>query len=240
MATWTDARWRPYVVPAMLLLLAGLIFLAYVVAQTVNPWGQTHDTSTWQGVLAQLFNMDVENNVPTWYTAVLWLTCSYVAAKAAIASADSHPRLVGYWWLVAFIAALLSMDEVASVHELVGTLAGSWIIHAVAPGEVYNYSWLIAGVIFASVIFVLLLPFSWLLPRRVAGMLLIAGAIFMLGAVGMEAFTAAIHDEVVALKPGDRMWTIIIAAEESLEMLGVIVAIHAILLFTGLRSAEKC
>jgi hypothetical protein len=99
----------------------------------------------------------------------------------------------------------MSVDEVAGFHETVNS--------------VISYSWAILGLIVATVIFGIYSRFLWSLPASIAARFILAGAIFVGGAVGVELATEPYlyNDELDTL--GYNLWT---AVEEAMEMGGVI------------------
>src|SRR6185503_2968640 len=72
-----------------------------------------HDTS--YGLTA-LFELDNENNIPTWYSSLLLLLSSVLLAVTARAQPAAWPE-TRYWWGLSLIFLLLSVDEAASLHE---------------------------------------------------------------------------------------------------------------------------
>ena len=65
-----------------------------------------------------LWNLDAEANIPVWWSAVLLLTVSGLAA--ALAWADEERSRAPLWLLAAAVLAFLSLDEVAGLHERLG------------------------------------------------------------------------------------------------------------------------
>ena len=113
------------------------------------------------------------------------------------------------WWLILGIGfCVLSMDEIAGMHEWVNSMLG-------------DTPWTVIGAPIFALVGLAYIPFLWHNRWRTGLLFLLAGAIYGGGAVGVEHFT---DSEVNSLLYN--MWT---ALEEGMEMLGVIVLIYTLL-----------
>lgn len=73
------------------------------------------------------------------------------------------------------------------------------------------------------------IPFLFGLPRGIRRLIVIAGSLYVSGALGVELIEGwhyAAHDEIE-----DLVYELLVTFEESLEMLGTIVSCYALLLF---------
>jgi hypothetical protein len=177
--------------------------------------------------------VDEECNIPSWYSASLLLACALLLAIIAAAHRRQRDSNPGHWLILSLIFLLMSLDETAQFHEL-----------AIAPirqgfhttGFLY-YPWIILGGLTVALFVVSYLSFLARLPRRTRRLFLLAGALFVGGALGVEAISgeqAFLHGEHTAA------YHAITTVEESLEMTGVVVFIYALLdyiarQFTSLR-----
>ncbi len=125
--------------------------------------------------------------------------------------------------MLAFIFLLLSMEEAASFHDLLNI---STLKTYLPTNRFLRWTWVIPGGLLALTVFMLYIPFLRALPRRTAGLILLAGVLFVGGAVGFEMIESAIF----TVKGGFNLSFILTAhAEELLEMVGVILFIYALL-----------
>jgi hypothetical protein len=172
--------------------------------------------------LVGTFNMNYENNIPTFFSA-----CLLLVGSLTILLASGRPGLTTrdarYWRWLALIFLLLALDEDAALHEL-------WIepLHALFPlgGPLY-FAWVIPYGIGLVVIALLYLRFVLRLPAPTGQLVLLAGTLYVSGAFGLElvgGWYLSRHDE-----SADYTYSLLIAAEESLEMCGSILLIHALL-----------
>lgn len=176
----------------LVLLVTGILL---VVAHTVLNYV---DYTRWEvpWLVLQLFELDEENNLPTWFSSFLLLNCAFVLWSHSQGEGVTNHL---YWRLLALGFLLLSMDEVAGLHETFHTaIDDNWTIY----GAVLV---VIAGLAFT--------PFLMSLERSIAVWFLISGAVYLAGALGVEWLSRDMDVE-------DFNYTLAVATEEGLEMLG--------------------
>lgn len=171
-----------------------------------------------------LFNqiaLDRENSLPTWWaTILLAIAGSSMLLTGMLERGQLASTWRGWRWLgIGFLYA--SLDEAASLHEHFGRL-----LMGLQTGGLLTYSWVIVGLAIVAVVGALFLPFLLRLPRRTAWRLVIAGAIFLGGAIGVEMFGGAVSQSADTGFAFQALFML----EETLEMLGVILGIRAVLL----------
>ncbi len=163
-------------------------------------------------VFRQLFDVDQENNLPSWFSGFLLLITSaflWVCARDKRARGDLWFR---HWYVLAVGFLLMSIDEIAGVHESINT--------------VIVMTWAIPGAILAFFIGLAFVPFLLALPRSTAVRFAVAGGIFLAGATGIEI----IGNELVATDQRDTLrYNMVCLVEEGLELLGVLLFLHALL-----------
>ncbi len=215
-------RLRPGRVALILGLITAVLVIVHVAAMQFifnddlglsDRWGVDY----WH---LSIFDLDEEASFGTWFSVVILLIAGrLLVAQAKLLRAQADTSHV--WWLVLGIGFhFLSIDEVVGMHELVNTLMEE------TPWTVLAF-WIVALVGLSY------LPFLWRYRWRTAGLFLLAGAIYVGGAVGVEHWTDA---DVNSLHYN--MWTTL---EEGMEMAGVIVFIYALLDFmpgAGLRALQ--
>lgn len=160
----------------------------------------------------QLFDVDEEDSFPTWYSsAALLLTAVTLWINARRQRAAGSP-LHWHWQGLATGFFLLSIDEIAGVHETMNSLIDG--------------SWAVPGAVLAALIALAYLKFLAQLDRKTAIQFVIGGAIFVGGAVGVELYTEPYlkNDELNTL--AYNLWN---ALEEGMEMAGVLIFLGALL-----------
>jgi hypothetical protein len=142
----------------------------------------------------RLFDVGEERSIPTWFESVLFLLCSILLAVIAIAKRQRNDRYSLHWGVLSIILLLLSLDEVASIHEAIGQQSER-LLHAVTgftPGGAISFFWVVPGAIFVFIVLLAYLRFLANLPRTTRRLFLFAGALFVLGALGIEMLTAQV------------------------------------------------
>lgn len=121
-----------------------------------------------------LLSLSYEGNLPTWYASSLLLLCA--AMLAAIAEAAVAYRR--HWWGLAAGFAFMSLDEAVELHEHLGGLFGT--------GGVLYFDWVIPAAAVVALVGALYLGFLRALPPRRRRWFVLAGALYVGGAVGAE------------------------------------------------------
>src|ERR671910_2782961 len=142
----------------------------------------------------RIFDVGEERSIPTWFESILFLLCSILLAVVAVASKQRNDRYSLHWNVLSIILLLLSLDEVASIHEAIGQQSER-LLHSITgltPGGAITFFWVVPGSIFVVIVLLAYLRFLADLPRSTRRLFLFAGALFVLGALGLEMLTAQV------------------------------------------------
>lgn len=172
--------------------------------------------------LVRVFSFDSENSLPTWYASTLLLTCCFLLAIAAIDKKREGDRGAIYWKVLSLIFLGLSIDETASLHEIVDR--GLHLL--LNTGGVLYFAWIIPGILFVAACLFGFRKLLRSLPPRTRLMFIAAGAIYVAGAIGVEALGAPV---VEASGRYNLAYLFLTTVEESLELGGAIFFIYALL-----------
>ncbi|MDH3273555.1 MAG: peptidase M48 Ste24p [Gammaproteobacteria bacterium] len=172
--------------------------------------------------LIDLFDFDIEGNVPTLYSALSILFCA--ALLALITRVHWHkPAGKRFYWLgLTILFVFLAIDEGAAIHEEVSTFLERYMD---ARGALY-FLWVVPYGIAVLVLGLAYLKFVWELPRDTRARFVTAGVIFLTGALGIEMLGAR---EAAFYGTATLTYCLLYSLEEMLEMLGIIVFIYALL-----------
>jgi hypothetical protein len=167
------------------------------------------------------FYVDYESNVPTWYSAFqLALAAGLLAMVAAVKTAR-HAPFRRHWAALSLIFFLLSIDEVAMIHEYpIDPLR-----RALGAGGLLYYTWVIPGAAFVALVGLGFCRFLRHLPERTRNGFLLAGAVFVGGAIGVEMLSGLQAD---LYGEENFIYAMIITVEELLEMIGIVLFIHTL------------
>jgi hypothetical protein len=193
----------------------GASFLSFVPIH--NPL-LTHVRET----VVRLAWLDEECNIPAWYSAGLLLACSFLLVIIASAHRQLGDGYAARWLGLSLIFGFLSLDETAQLHEL-SIAPLRQVFH---PTGFLYYPWIILGGIGLALFLLSYLRFLAKLPRRTWRLFVLAGVLFVGGALGVEAVSAklaSLHGEHTS------SYHAITTLEELLEMAGLVVFIYALL-----------
>lgn len=169
-----------------------------------------------------LFDMWGEVSIPSWYSVSLLLTCAGLLAIVAIGKWQRHDRFARHWTALALIFLALSIDDASDIHG-----QASYRIQAtLETGGALAYAWVIPGMIFTVLAGLAYARFLAHLPRSVRLRFLLAGGLFLTGALVMEMIEAR-YDSIHGVE--NMPYRLMVAVEESLEMVGVILFISTLL-----------
>lgn len=205
-----------------LLLIIAVLLVGHVVAATIVR-NVEHDRYAALDAVARLFNMDGEQNVPAWYSASVLLACAGLALLVGLAGRGADARLRSHWFGLAALLTFLSVDEAVAIHEgLASPLTDSLDLER---DRWRNWAWVLPYSLFAVVFALVSIPFLRALPRSTAKGLVVAGALFVTGAVGLELIGAQAYGDF-----GDSTgYLALVAAEETIEMVAVVVLVFTLL-----------
>lgn len=173
------------------------------------------------------FDLDEEANVPTWFeTITLVLAAALLEVAARVRRSVRDDRWLP-WRVLSAGFLFMSLDELASIHERF-RLPIDMLRNV--PGF-RAFSWVVPAAAVVAVVFAFFLPWVRRLPERTRNGLLLAGAVYVAGAVGFEALGG-----IAAITVGMDNWIYVATytIEETLEMTGTLLLI--VTMFHYLRS----
>ena len=175
------------------------------------------------------FDLDEEANVPTWFEAVtLALAAALLEVAARVRRSVRDGRWV-QWRVLASGVLFMSLDELDSIHERFKLPLA--MLRNVP--QFRAFSWVVPGAVVVALACAFCRPWLRTLPARTRNGLLLAGAVYVAGAVGFEAVGG-----IAAMMVGMDNWIYVVTytIEETMEMLGVLLLIVTMLEY--LRSLD--
>ena len=172
--------------------------------------------------LIKLFFLNAEKNIPTFYSALALLFCSVLLAIIAKSKYNKRDKYRGYWKFLSLIFLYLAIDENSSIHEM----SGKFTRGLLNTSGFFHYAWVIPGIILFSLFVFIYLKFVLSLPKRTKFLFILAAAIFVLGAIGIEM----IGGNFSSLAGRKNLpYAMIATVEETLEMSGIAIFMYALL-----------
>ncbi len=177
-------------------------------------------TSTVLHKMVKLFDLDLEINVPSFFSVLLLSTAAFLLTVITAISRKQGSRRLLEWTVLSAGFLFMAFDEMASIHErLIEPMRA--ILGVKALGLFY-YAWIVPAIALVVFLGIGFIKFLIELPTKTRGAFVIAGAMFVGGAVGVEAIEG-IYGQ------GNLIYNALVTVEESLEMGGIIVFIWALL-----------
>jgi hypothetical protein len=211
----------------LIILILGLVAFSLVLFSVIGqlllrPTQPDHI----QGIIT-LFNSAAEWNLPTYYSSVLLLISALLLFIVTLNERTTKSRYVPYWAFLTVGFIYLSMDEMLVLHESISSF-----IRAVSDysGQgVLKSPWVILGMITVAVIALVFIKFIIHLDGKTRTMFLVAGFLYVGGAIGFEIIENLYADAYGQ----DIMYSMLQNLEEGMEMAGIIVFIAALLGYIG-------
>ena len=164
--------------------------------------------------LVGLLSLSYEGNLPTWYASVLPLVCAALLAWVAA----GEPRDRFHWRSLSLGFVAISIDEIIGLHELLSPLVGTT--------GVLHFGWVIPAGALVLALAVVFLGFLRRLDRPTARTFVLAGALYVTGAVACDiplGWWTSVHGD------DNFVYYLIDWCEETLEYVGLTVFACALL-----------
>lgn len=173
-----------------------------------------------------LFDVDHEKNIPTFFSVVLLLIAALLLAVITRLKQNQSAPHASKWAILTAGFMLMAFDEAFQAHE-----------NLVAPVKallgngnlgIFYFAWVIPGIAVVVTLGIFFLRFLLYLPASTRIRFIVAGLLYVGGAIGFELIGgryAELHSELTLT------YNMIATVEESLEMTGVIVFIWALLMY---------
>ena len=174
------------------------------------------------GPVLDLFSVNLEQSIPTWYNALLLVIAGALLAVIAVAKRAQGDRYTLYWSGLAVIFIYLSIDESAVIHEILSDPLQT-MFHTTGY---LAFGWQIVAAPLVVVFALVYLRFLLHLPAVTRNLLILAGGLYVGGALVVDAISANewVQDNGITL-----IYLAIGTLEELMEMQGIVVFIYALL-----------
>lgn len=177
-----------------------------------------------------IFDMHGEEALPTWYTSSLLLLCSVALAGVAAVAVRRTDGFRFHWIGLAVILLGLSIEESVDIH---GTVSRQ-IQSAFDTGGALSYPWVIPAAVMTLIVGTLYIRFLRALEPRFRRLFIIAGGLYVGGALGLEFIEAAYESAFGE----DFVYILMVTAEETLEIAGATVLLYAVLIYLGIHAGR--
>ena len=207
-----------------ILILAVLCLTVLGVVSNFVEYFVGHESIVGTEAFVELFDLNREGNIPTWYQSSTLLLCSFLLAAIARSKRRKGASYVSHWVALSIIFLYFSVDEGGVIHEKFA----KWLNTLLNPGGFHFSPWVILVAIFTLIFVSAYRKFLAGLPPETRRQFLLAGAVFLAGALVVDTI-----GEFLTGFYGNHNMThsMITIAEECLEMVGVVVFIRALVIY---------
>ena len=166
----------------------------------------------------RVFDLSEEQSLGTWWTTLLLLFAAVAAAALAAAHPRGTPSRRG-WTTFALFIALLSIDETVAMHERFGPI----VFHGLGLPQIFVLAWVIPAVLIFVAFVYWQRGFFASLPGMLRRRLLLAAAVYVGGAVGLEVVESIIvgSSDMNMDAATTVVFSVIEVVEEVLEILAI-------------------
>lgn len=211
---------------ALILWALAALLCILSVALKAYEWQLGVNNTYWVYQINDLFSVDQEGNIATWYNAMLWFIPAVLSLMIACFHLQQKDRWRFHWLGLALLFFYLTLDEAAAIHETFTVP----LRETLSLGGYLYFAWLLVGIPFTLIVIAVFGQFVLALPGWTKLLFVLAGLIYVGGAVGIEAISANewyLHDGPTLL------YSVINAFEEFFEMSGLVILIYALLRYSA-------
>ncbi len=172
------------------------------------------------------FDLGFEPSIPNWYSSIALLACSLLLTTIGLANKRVNARYSFHWFALAFLFMFLALDEAVMIHEMADATLHDWLN---TSGILY-FAWVIPGAVFTLCAGLYFFKFLLELESRTRRLFVIAGAIFVGGAIGAELIAGVIVDGQ-GIEGGftSLQLTFEQTLEELMEMMAIVLFLYALM-----------
>jgi hypothetical protein len=201
----------------LLIVTLVLAILSWITSPFIDLFGLPHPKSLWEK-----FNLDAEGNFVTWFKSMLLFLSAIATALIAQNKRTSH-TFVWHWQVLAWAFTLMSIDEIARVHEGLT----SPLRHTLHSSGFLYYAWIIPAAAIVIAFCILMLRFFLHLPQRFQIGLASGAFVYVLGALGLES----LGGYAVSTNAQPVLIPILVTLEECSQMIGSIILLNMLLAY---------
>jgi hypothetical protein len=205
---------------AIFTALLVIIHLAFSVNDSYIEWAFRGS-----GFLHMIFDLEGEMTLPRWYASSLLLLCSFTLTGVAAFKSQTGDRYRYHWAGLAVIFLGMSIEESVDTHGAVSREMTTIF----DTGIVLTHPWVVPAAALTFIVGMLYIRFLRDLESRFRRLFVLAGGLYIGGALGLE-FIEAAYDSVFG---DDFVYILMVTIEEALEMAGAIVLLYAALTYLG-------
>ncbi len=217
-----DYRISPRKIGFILGVIALILALQSLVSEYAIENILNSDYSNPVVLVIDLFSVNTEETIPTWYSTILLFMAACGLAVIATGKRAEQDVYARHWIGLAVIFVYLSIDEGAAIHDILAEP----LQKAFSTTGFLAFGWQIVAAPLLIIFALVYLRFLLQLPPRTRNLFILAGGLYVGGALIIEGISA----NQWSLDGGVSFGYLTIATvEELFEMWGVVIFIYALL-----------
>ena len=170
---------------------------------------------------ATFFGVSSEGRLPTFYSGVTLLGAAMLLGIIAAQARRGGDRFGRHWAGLAAIFVLMAADEMLVIHEL--SIGPMRRLFGITSGPLL-FAWVIPALAFVAGVGAVYLRFVIALPARSRSLIVLAGLVYVGGALGLELASGL----YVSARGQDLGYGVLSSIEEVAEMTGIAVLLYAL------------
>lgn len=176
----------------------------------------------------ELFNMDADKNIPVYFYVFLLIIGTLLTSSITLVQIrQNSPQKYG-WIVLTLIVFAMSIDKAVRFHDYLIHFIQRILARNIAGIIIYPLA--IVLLIVGLAILVLLVKFLRDLPENTRKSFIIAACIYLSGALVLEMIGSSFYDYS---GQNNLVYDLLTIVEESMEMVGIIAFIKALIKFMG-------
>jgi hypothetical protein len=169
-----------------------------------------------------LFYGELHGNIPHWFKAMCMLVIAVILFCIYKIQIGERARFQRHWLSLSVIFLLMSIVQSTDIHNALSPCIRS----ALGVGGALHFAWVIPAIVIVLALGLVYIPFFVHLPPKTRVLFVLAGLMYVVGAIAFEMATAYYMTRHGIENFG---YAALSAVHEALKMAGLVVFIHAIM-----------
>lgn len=217
-----DFRINPRKIGFILGIIAVYLAVQSIASEYLLQTKIVSESDTIPALLLDTLSVNAELTIPTWFSvAILLIAAALLLTIAATKRAHRDSSTI-YWLGLGLIFLYLSIDEGVAIHEIFGDP----LQQTFHTSGFLAFGWQIIAAPLVILFGLVYLRFLFRLPSRIRNLLIVAGVLYVGGALAGDAVGANLWDTSGGIT---LTYLAMGTVEELMEMVGVVVFIYALL-----------
>ncbi|GAB3305062.1 multidrug transporter [Hymenobacter humi] len=213
----------PSKVTKWLLAVTAVLLLANILVIVLKLTMEHQTRLSWY--FDQYFNFNYEGNFPTFFSSlILALAAGILLFLYFITKQQKNSQAPFRWLILSLIFTFLAIDENIQIHELITKIVRPRLTTELSG--FLHWAWVVPYSIAFVFIVGYFTPFVLKLPAKTRNMIMLAGFMYVFGAVGLELVEGHLYMSYGVEHIFNQL---LYCVEELLEMTAVILFIHTLL-----------